>query len=83
MRLQDMASPCVITSDSASGSGEGESRSPPGEASPAEALRTIPVAQKAWADALGEEMGESKLMCARGVIEQIRRTVSAHGLSGD
>jgi DNA-binding MarR family transcriptional regulator len=41
-----------------------------------QALRTISVAQKEWADALGEEIGEAALRRTRRSIEQIRRTVT-------
>jgi DNA-binding MarR family transcriptional regulator len=47
-----------------------------------EALRTISIAQKAWADALGGEIGEAKLKRAKALIEQIRRTVSTSASSG-
>jgi DNA-binding MarR family transcriptional regulator len=40
-------------------------------------LRTISIAQKAWADAIGEQIGEAKLRRARGLVEEIRRVVSA------
>jgi DNA-binding MarR family transcriptional regulator len=42
-----------------------------------QALRTISTAQKEWADALGEEIGEAKLKRAKRLIEEIRRTVTA------
>jgi DNA-binding MarR family transcriptional regulator len=41
-----------------------------------EALRTISVAQKSWADALGQEIGEARLKRAKATIGQIRRIVS-------
>jgi DNA-binding MarR family transcriptional regulator len=44
-----------------------------------EALRTISIAQKAWADALGEEIGEPKLKRAKALIEEVRRIVSSNG----
>jgi DNA-binding MarR family transcriptional regulator len=46
---------------------------PPGQ----EVLYTISVAQKAWADALGAEVGLGKLERATALIKQIRHTVSA------
>jgi DNA-binding MarR family transcriptional regulator len=42
------------------------------------ALRTISVAQKAWSDELGAEIGEAKLKRAKTLVEQIRRTTLAH-----
>jgi DNA-binding MarR family transcriptional regulator len=47
-----------------------------------EALRTISEAQKAWADALGDEIGEARLKRTAALIEEIRRIVSAHGAPG-
>ena len=41
-------------------------------------LRTISVAQKAWADALGAEIGQAKLERATALIKQIRQAVSAY-----
>jgi DNA-binding MarR family transcriptional regulator len=41
------------------------------------ALRTISIAQKEWADALGEQIGEAKLRKAKSMIEQIRHTTLA------
>ena len=46
-----------------------------------ETLRTISVAQKVWADAVGEEIGEVKLRRAKALIEEIRRSVTAEGSS--
>jgi DNA-binding MarR family transcriptional regulator len=48
-----------------------------------QALRTISVAQKAWADALGEEIGEGKLRRAKVLIEQIRGVVSSPAFADD
>ena len=48
-----------------------------------EVLRTISVAQKAWADALGAEIGAAQLKEATALIKGIRRTVSARELPGD
>jgi DNA-binding MarR family transcriptional regulator len=45
-------------------------------------LRAISVQQKAWADALGEEIGEGKLRTLSRAIEQIRRAVTSRGLPG-
>lgn len=45
-----------------------------------EALRTISIAQKRWADALGAEFGETKLRNATTMIDRIRQVVMAHGL---
>jgi len=42
------------------------------------ALRTISVAQKEWADAIGAAIGVTKLTKATALISEIRRTVSAH-----
>ena len=46
-----------------------------------ETLRRISVAQKAWADAVGAEIGEVKLRRAKALIEEIRRAVTAEGSS--
>ena len=40
-----------------------------------EVLRTINQAQKTWADALGDAIGEAKLKRIKGQIETIRRAV--------
>jgi hypothetical protein len=45
-------------------------------------LRRISVEQKAWADALGAEIGEAKLRTLTKAIEQIRRVVASRGLPG-
>jgi DNA-binding MarR family transcriptional regulator len=45
-----------------------------------EALRKISVDQKAWADALGAQIGLAKLRTTAKMIEQIRRAVLARGL---
>ena len=42
-----------------------------------EALRTISIAQKSWADALGESIGEKKLLRAKALIEEVRRSVTS------
>jgi DNA-binding MarR family transcriptional regulator len=55
------------------------SPTPPGQ----EALRTISLAQKAWADALGAELGETKLRNATTLINRIRQVVMSHGLPGE
>jgi DNA-binding MarR family transcriptional regulator len=47
-----------------------------------EALRSISVDQKAWADALGAQIGTAKLRAATRTIERIRRAVSSRGLPG-
>ena len=44
-----------------------------------EILRTISIAQKAWADALGTEIGEERLRQAAGLIEEVRRVTSKPG----
>ena len=44
------------------------------------ALRTISAAQKAWADDVGGEIGVAKLKRATALVNEIRRTVSAHEL---
>jgi DNA-binding MarR family transcriptional regulator len=43
-------------------------------------LHAISVEQKAWADALGAQIGEAKLRTLRKSIEQIRRATSSRGL---
>jgi DNA-binding MarR family transcriptional regulator len=45
-----------------------------------EVLHAISVAQKAWADALGAEIGATKLKNATALVSQIRREVSRHEL---
>lgn len=40
-------------------------------------LRTISIAQRAWADAIGEQIGEARLRRAKMLVEEIRRVVSA------
>lgn len=45
-------------------------------------LRAISVEQKAWADALGRQIGEAKLRSLTRAIEQIRRTASSWRLPG-
>lgn len=45
-------------------------------------LRVISVQQKAWADALGAEIGEARLRTVTSEIEQIRRAVTSKGLPG-
>lgn len=45
-------------------------------------LRTISVAQKAWADALGAEIGAADLRTATALVERIRRVVLSHELPG-
>jgi len=45
-------------------------------------LRVISVQQKAWADALGAEIGEAKLRAVTKAIEQIRRAVTSKGVPG-
>ncbi len=47
-----------------------------------EALRTISVAQKEWADAIGADVGAAKLERATALISEIRRVVSAHDVPG-
>jgi DNA-binding MarR family transcriptional regulator len=46
------------------------------------ALRTISVAQKEWADAVGTDIGLSKLAKATELISEIRAAVSAHDRPG-
>jgi DNA-binding MarR family transcriptional regulator len=48
-----------------------------------EALRSISIAQKTWADALGAEIGEATLRKTTRAVEQIRRAVTSRGLPGD
>ncbi|HET9847748.1 MAG TPA: MarR family transcriptional regulator [Candidatus Dormibacteraeota bacterium] len=45
-------------------------------------LRVISIQQKAWADALGAEIGEAKLRTVTKAIEQVRRAVASKGLPG-
>jgi DNA-binding MarR family transcriptional regulator len=45
-------------------------------------LRAISIQQKAWADALGVEIGEARLRTVTRTVEQIRRAVTAKGLPG-
>jgi DNA-binding MarR family transcriptional regulator len=47
-----------------------------------EVLRTISVAQKAWADALGAQIGTADIKAATALVNRIRRSVSAHELPG-
>ena len=47
-----------------------------------EVLRTISVAQKEWADAIGAEIGVAKLRKATALVSEVRRTVSAHEKPG-
>jgi DNA-binding MarR family transcriptional regulator len=47
-----------------------------------EVLRTISVAQKSWADALGDEIGIAVLKRATTLVSGIRRTVSAREMPG-
>jgi DNA-binding MarR family transcriptional regulator len=47
-----------------------------------EALHKISVEQKAWADALGAQIGVAKLRTTTRTIEQIRRAVTSRGLPG-
>jgi DNA-binding MarR family transcriptional regulator len=47
-----------------------------------EALRTISVAQKEWADAIGGEVGAAKLKKATALVSEVRRAVSAHERPG-
>jgi DNA-binding MarR family transcriptional regulator len=42
-----------------------------------QALRTISIAQKAWADALGAQVGEAKLRRTKALVEEVRRAVSS------
>jgi len=46
------------------------------------ALRSISIAQKAWADALGATFGEDTLRTTGGIIHEIRRTLMAQDLLG-
>ena len=43
-------------------------------------LRVISVEQKAWADAVGAQIGEAKLQTVTKALQQIRRAVSAKSL---
>ena len=45
-------------------------------------LRGISVQQKAWADALGAEIGVAKVRTVTRAIEKIRRAVTSRGLPG-
>jgi DNA-binding MarR family transcriptional regulator len=45
-----------------------------------DALRAISIEQKAWADAVGAQIGVAKLRTATRTIEQVRRAVSTRGL---
>lgn len=45
-------------------------------------LRGISIHQKAWADALGGQIGEAKVRTVTRAIEQIRRAVTSKGLPG-
>jgi DNA-binding MarR family transcriptional regulator len=45
-------------------------------------LHTISVAQKAWADALGDEIGAAKLQEATALVAAIRHAVTARELPG-
>ncbi len=47
-----------------------------------ETLRAISVEQKAWAEALGAQIGAGKLQTTAKTIEQIRRAVTSRGLPG-
>jgi DNA-binding MarR family transcriptional regulator len=47
-----------------------------------EALRAISVEQKAWADALGAQIGAGRLRSTARTIEQIRRAVTSGGMPG-
>lgn len=44
-------------------------------------LRVISVEQKAWADAVGAQIGEVKLQTVTKALQQIRRAVSAKSLA--
>ena len=46
------------------------------------ALRTIQAAQRAWADALGSEIGEADLRKANAVLARAIRTIASHGPGG-
>lgn len=46
------------------------------------ALRTISVAQKEWADAIGAQIGLAKLHKAKALVNEIRETVSRHEKPG-
>jgi DNA-binding MarR family transcriptional regulator len=45
-------------------------------------LRAISVEQKAWADAMGAQIGEAKLRSLTKAIEQIRRDATSRALPG-
>jgi DNA-binding MarR family transcriptional regulator len=45
-------------------------------------LRAISVEQKAWADAMGAQIGEAKLRSLTKTIEQIRRATTSRALPG-
>lgn len=45
-------------------------------------LRIISVEQKAWADALGAQIGEARLRTVTRAIGEIRRAVTSKGLPG-
>lgn len=47
-----------------------------------EALHTISVAQKAWADAVGAAVGVAKLKQATALLSDVRQTVMAHEAPG-
>jgi DNA-binding MarR family transcriptional regulator len=47
------------------------------------ALRGISVAQKAWADSLGEEIGEGTLKEASAIIRSIERVLVSGGVPGE
>ncbi|MGZ8707086.1 MAG: MarR family winged helix-turn-helix transcriptional regulator [Gaiellaceae bacterium] len=46
------------------------------------ALRTISLAQKEWADAIGAEIGLAKLRKAKALVSEVRETVSTHEKPG-
>jgi DNA-binding MarR family transcriptional regulator len=46
------------------------------------ALRAISVEQKAWADAMGAQIGEAKLRSLTKTIEQVRRATTSRALPG-
>lgn len=48
-----------------------------------QALRVISIQQKAWADALGAQIGVAKLRTATRTIEQVRRAVLSRELPGN
>jgi DNA-binding MarR family transcriptional regulator len=47
-----------------------------------EALRAISIEQKAWADAMGAQIGIAKLRTTTKTIERVRRAVASRGLPG-